>query len=383
MMTQTLTEQSDLSRAIRERASAALDRAEDDQPLTVAQALALLALPTVADCARLRWVADGRKTHQVGEAIAYETGQSLFLTSICEMAPALYPYPARLGNAHEAVMSIDAIDATLQAAKSSQSRWLTLSGGGFHSALVIPGLEAPTVLKTYLRVLNHIQDQAPFCRVRGFSPEEIAFLAVVSDRSESYILDCLQDHGLAVLEGFGAEILEDAHRVRVAPKKLTVKRWLEIVALAQGRGLPTIARLEAGPLENWEQRVAHLAVLRAFQDAHPGAFQRLVIQLWPKPPHQPVPGAQAGLTTELDALKLVSVARLLLGSQIPHIQLGWIPERLAMSQQAFEWGASHAGSTDDLVYANFLRNLPQSAGWTEAELQGLIQEAGRTPGLMP
>ncbi len=378
-MSQTLTEQTAISRSIRERASVALDAVEEGQSLTASQALALLALPSTSDCARLRWVADARKTHQVGGGIAYETGQSLFLTNICEMAPALYPYPARMGSSHAYVVSIDTIDDVLQAAKSGQSRWLNLSGGGFHSQLVIPGLEAPTVLKTCLRVLNHIQEQAPFCRVRGFSPDEIAFLAVVSNRSEAYILDCLKDHGLSVLEGFGAEILEDAHRARVAPKKLTVKRWLEIVALAHRRGLPTMARLEAGPLENWEQRVAHLLQLRAFQDIHPGAFQRLLIQLWPKPSHQPMPGPQAGLIAELDALKLVSVARLLLGSQIPHIQLGWVPERLAMSQHAFEWGASHAGSTDDLVYAHFLRGLPQGAGWTEAELRGLIQEAGRSP----
>ena len=228
-------------------------------------------------------------------------------------------------------------------------------------------------------MLNHIQDQVASCRIQGFSPDEIAFLAVVSNRSEAYILDCLKDHGVRVLESFGTEILEDAHRVRIAPKKLTVKRWLEIVALAHQRGMPTLARLEAGPLESREQRVAHLALLREFQDTHPGAFQRLIIQLWPHPSHQPIAGPQAGLISESEALKLVSVARLLLGQQIPQSQFSWVPERLEMAQQAFEWGASHAGNTDDLSYAQFLRNKAPVPVWTESELRGLIEEAGQRP----
>jgi 2-iminoacetate synthase ThiH len=379
MLSQASTEQTDLSRAIRERASYVLDAVEDGQTVEVTQALALLSLKSTSDCARLQRVSDALRTRQAGHGIAYDTGQSLFLTNICEMTPALYPYPAPSGSPQAHGTSIDTIDAILQATKSGQSCWLTVSGGGFHSQLVIPGLEAPTVLKTYLRVLSHIQDQLPSCRVRGFSPDEIAFLAVVSNRSEAYILDCLRDHGLEVLAGFGVEILDDTHRARIAPKKLTVKRWLEIVAMAHQRGLPTIARLEAGPLESLEQRLAHLAVLRAFQDIHPGAFQRLTLQMWPHPPHLPIAGPQAGLISELDVLKLVAVARLLLGSHIPQIQLSWFPERLDLSQQAFEWGASHAGSTDDLAYAHFLRGLPPAPVWTEAELRSLIQEAGQSP----
>lgn len=299
------------------------------------------------------------------------------------MAPALYPYPATQGNPQAYRLSIDDIDTILQAVKSQQSQWLTVSGGGFDSELVIPGLEAATVLKTYLRVLNHIQDQVPSCRIQGFSPDEIAFLAVVSNRSEAYILDCLKDHGVRILEGFGTEILADAHRARIAPKKLTVKRWLEILALAHHRGMPTIARLEAGPLESREQRVAHLALLREFQDDHPGAFQRLIIQLWSHPSHQPIAGPQGGLISESEALKLVSVARLLLGQQIPQIQFSWVPERLEMAQQAFEWGASHAGNTDDLAYAQFLRNQRPADVWAESELRGLIEEAGQRPVLEP
>lgn len=382
MLSQTFSDQTALSRSMQETAYFALDAVEDGQPLNASQALALLSLPALSDCARLRFAADSLKTSQVSPEIAYSTGQSLFLTNICEMTPALYSYPVQPGSSSAYCLSIDDIDAVLQAATSQQSQWLTVSGGGFHSQIIIPGLEAPTVLKTYLRVLSHIQDQAPSCRVRGFSPDEIAFLSVVSNRSEAYILDCLKDHGLQVLEGFGAEILVDAHRARIAPKKLTVKAWLSIVAQAHERGIPTVARLEAGPLENWEQRVAHLILLRAFQETHPGAFQRLTIQMWAHPAHLPVAGPQAGLIAEVEALKLVAVTRLWLGEQIPQIQLAWMPERPETTQQAFEWGASHAGSNDDWVYAHFLRGNPRVPAWTEAELRSLIQEAGHSPQLV-
>lgn len=356
-----------------------LQRAADEQVLTPQQALRLLTVQNGSDLLALRQVAQDLAQRQGGPEVTYTTGRSLFLTNVCELRPVLYPYPKRPEQPGAWIASVDTVDQLLEAARRESVQWITLSGGGFHTGLVIPGLEAPTVLKTYLRVLERIQDRVPESWLCGFSPDEIAFLALVSDRSEAYILDCLLDYGLRRLEGFGTGLLLDRHRARLSPKKLTVKQWLDIVALAHQRGVPVVARLEASQLESWEQRLEHLYLLKAFQEHYPGAFCQLVVQAWPYPPVEPVTGPCGGFTQERDFHKLMAVARLVLGPLLPELQLAWVPDRLAMTQGAFEWGSRHAGGTHDLAYAHFLRDECSQPAWTETELRRLIQEAGYSP----
>lgn len=357
-----------------------LDAAEDGCALSTAEALHLLELTREEDLNRLRQVAETLKKRQTEEKVRYEPGVSLFLTNLCEMAPILYPYPRQIGQKGTYTLTIDDIDATLELAQARQVQRVTLSGGGFCSMLSIPGLEAPHALKTYTRLLGYIREKYPQMVIQGFSPEEIEFLCILNDRSERYTLELLMDHGLKALDTFGIDVLVDSVRAKVSPKKATVKRWLEIAAMARQLELPVIARIEAGPLESLSQRVRHFEVLRRFLEKHPGTFSKLVPQMWAKPIIQPVPTPGLAYTNHSHRLKLIAVSRLFLGSLIADQQVCWLPDQVEEAQAALNWGANDFGCTDSLAYYRFLsghvRGHNVRSDFTESELTGLIRETG-------
>lgn len=242
-----------------------LDKALDGREISGAEALTLLQLTQEDDLHHLREVADTVRARQMGDSVHYGVGCSLYLTNLCELSPCLYPYPRASGDAGAWMLTIDDLDAQLEIVRYGDIPRLSLSGGGFWPYLQIRGLEAPTVLKTYVRLLAYIQEHAPTLSIGGFSPDEVEFLCIVSDRSERYVLEVLADHGLKRLGGQGTEILVDPVRQAISPRKATVKRWFEIVSAAHHLQLPVEAALETGPLETSQQRIRHLEQLRAFQ----------------------------------------------------------------------------------------------------------------------
>ena len=367
--------------------TAILESAQEGKALSPVEALHMLGLTRDEELAALREAADAVRQRQVGEAVAYRHAVALYLTNYCEMAPALYDYPRLPGDAGGFVCSIDNIDAILERSLSQGVTQLALSGGGFWSALIIPGLEAPTALKTYARVMTHVREHAPALEIIGFSPDEIEFLSIVSNRSVGYVLALLQDLGLCQLGGAGIEILADPVRHQISPKKATVKRWFEVVSAAKKLNLPVQAKLEAGPLDTALQRVAHLEQLRNYLQAEQKQsvwrFETLVPQLWTHRPDKLVhPKSPRPLVSSEDRLKLTAVSRLFLGEWLPDQQVCWMPGGAHEAQEALQWGANTLGGTHALSYVNFLAGSASNQGvqeFTVHDFHTLIAETGRTP----
>jgi 5-amino-6-(D-ribitylamino)uracil---L-tyrosine 4-hydroxyphenyl transferase len=363
-----------------------LDAVLDGRELSSEEALHLLMLEKKEDLARLQEAADEIRKRQVGESVLYTTGCSLFITNLCEMAPVLYPYPKTPGQDHIYILGIDAIDAMLETALSRDIQQMYISSGGFWPALQIPGLEAPSLLKTYTRLFTYLYEKAPGIRLTGLSPDEIDFLCIVADRKERYILELLKDHGLRELGGNGAEILVDSVRQQISPRKATVKRWFDIAAIAHQLDIPTIGKLEASPLDTPRQRISHLDKLRTFTRKNTGALSRLVPQLWTRLPNT-LNAKTPGLAycQSVDRLKLTAVMRLYLGEHIPSQQVFWplgqgeAESHIEESQEGLHWGANDFGNTDPMAYQVFLSGSRQHHPFSEAEFQELIRNAERHP----
>lgn len=367
--------------------SSILDAATDGRALSPVEALHLLNITKDEDLAALRQAADEVRKRQVGDAVFYSTASSLYLTNYCELAPVLYDYPRQPGDPNGFVLTIDGIDATLERAVAQQIQQLAVSGGGYWSPLVIPGLEEPTVLKTYARLMSHLREHAPGLAVIGFSPDEIEFLCIVSNRDENYVLEMLKDLGLRVLGGNGSEILVDSVRQRISPKKASVKRWFEIVSAAKALELPVQAKLEAGPMETLQQRVAHLERLRKYLKSETeSAFQvfgSLIPQMWTRLPAALMgPDSPKPQVSPEDRFKLTAVMRLFLGDVLPDQQVFWPSSGVNEAQDALQWGANGLGATNalaDLAFLNGTRTLQPLQEFSESDFRRLIEETGRTP----
>jgi FO synthase subunit 2 len=354
--------------------SSILDAVTDGRMLSPVEALHLLKISKDEDLASLRQAADEVRQRQVGDAVFYASASSLYLTNYCELAPALYDYPRLPGDPNGFVLSIDGIDAILERSVAQKIQQLYVSGGGYWSPLVIPGLEEPTVIKTYARVMSHIREHAPGLELTGFSPDEVEFLCIVSNRDEHYVLEMLKDLGLRVLGGNGVDVLVDSVRQAISPKKATVKRWLEIVTAAKAQGLLVQARLEAGPVETLQQRVAHLSI---------PTFCGIIPQMWTRLPSALMsPDSVKPQVSPEDRLKLTAVLRLFLGEALPDQQVFWQANGACEAQDALLWGANGLGSTNvlaDLAFLSGSSAIQPVQEFSESDFQRLIQETGRKP----
>jgi len=354
--------------------------------LTAAEAGFLLQLSREDDLHPLRQAANTIRQRQVGDSVFYSSGMSLYLTNCCELMPALYHYPRVFGDPGCYIATIDHIDELLEQARRIDFQQFYLSGGGYYSSLNIPGLEAPTVLKTYTKVFSYVKARLPFAEISAFSPDEIDFLSIVTDKAPAYLLELFQDLGMQGLGSHGSEILVNSVRQKISPKKATVKRWFEIVFTACRLGLRMPASLEAGPLETLPQRVTHLERLRRFSQANlqqfGSVFPEFRPRMWTELP--------AALSDEsntqphvrhTDRLKLTAVMRLFLGESIPHQQVFWQPKGEREAQEALEWGANGLGSTDAFSYQAFLSDVPLSTfqDYHLGDFKSLIEETGRLP----
>lgn len=364
-----------------------LDAVRDGRELSAVEALHLLQLNREDELSMLRQAADEVRQRQVGDAVSYQASCSLYLTNFCELAPVLYDYPKTSGDERGYILTIDGIDEILERAVAQSVSRLYVSGGGFWSILQIPGLEAPTGLKTYAKLLSYLREKAPGMVISGLSPDEVDFLSIIGNRNETYVLELLQDAGLSILGGQGAEILVDAVRQRISPKKASVKRWFEIAQSARKAGLLVQARLEAGPLETLQQRVSHLERLRHVlqQEDNSGAtpFMEFFPQMWTRLPALfNTPDAPRPQVRPEDRLKLTAVTRLFLGDWLPNQQVFWQPNGSNEAQDALQWGANALGGTDALAHLSFLSGvhpLRLVQEYSPEDLKRLIEEAGRQP----
>lgn len=369
-----------------------IERALEGQALSVREVRHLLDTTDADDLEHLKQAARDLAERQTKTPLLPAFSCSLFLTNLCELQSTLYPYPKQPGQAGAYTLTIDEIDAVLEHCQRHEHPHLRLSSGGFWPALIIPGLEKPTLLKTWGNLFNHIREKSPGLVLSGFSPDEVEFLSIVSDRNPGYILEFLKDHGLTALCGYQTGLLVNSVRQKISPKLQTVKDWLKIVRLAAKLGLPSWLFTELGHMETQQDRAEHLLGVRNFlqQEAERSEtpiFAGLApILLKNNPRTQPQwPGHK--ITSVRDREKWLALSRLLLGWWIPVQQPFWMADASDPLDEAMEgltWGANTLGDTDVLAHPSFLLDVhPKNRlfpPYTQTELRQAQAQVFDIPG---
>ena len=136
------------------------------------------------------------------------------------------------------------------------------------------GLHPTLQLDWYTGLLRYIKDSHPI-HVHAFSAPEIDHLCKITGLSASQIIGRLADAGLDSIPGAGAEMLCAEVRRRVAPRKIGIRRWLEIHEAAHKLGLRTTATMVYGMGETDRQIIGHLRYLHILQ-AKTGGFTAFI-----------------------------------------------------------------------------------------------------------
>ncbi len=234
-----------------------------------------------------------------------------------------------------------------------------LMQGGHHPDLPI---------EWYEDLLRWLKATYPEIECDCFSPSEIENIAKIEGMTMEAVLERLHAAGLDGLPGGGAEILDDAVRARISPKKIKTAQWLHAMRIAQRLGIVTSATMVIGFGETMQQRIASLTRLRDLQDeslaAHGNGFTAFI--MWT---------AQLSETNSLgrsrhrhkygadydEYLHTNAFARLYLDN-FTNFQASWPTQGLEVARQALYAGANDFGST--MLEENV---VSQASAYTEKE----------------
>lgn len=326
--------------------SAIRRRVEAGERLGEADALALLRSADLLAVGELASLSNRRKN---GNRVFYNVNRHVNPTNVCVNRCRFCAFSR----------SPDEKGAYTLTADEMLERAACAEAAGATELHVVGGLHPDLPLAWYLEVIAEIRRRHPGLHVKGFTAVEIDHLARISGGSAEEVLRRLLAAGLGSLPGGGAEILAEETRRRICPEKITGTRWLEIMGIAHGLGLRSNATMLYGHLETPEDRVEHMARLRALQD-RTGGFQAF-IPLAFQPKNSDL--ARGASTTGYDDLKTLAVGRLFLDN-FDHVKAYWVMLGEKIAQVSLHFGV------DDLDGTVVEEKIAHDAGATSAEALG-------------
>jgi aminodeoxyfutalosine synthase len=239
---------------------------------------------------------------------------------------------------------------------------------------MVGGIHPDLPYSYYTDLLKVIKQERPDVHIQGFTCVEIAHLAEISGLGVSGVLKDLMGAGLGSIPGGGAEVFSPRIRELTCEKKLSGAGWLDVAKQAHKLGLHTNATMLYGHIENIEERVEHLEMLRQAQDETGGFLAYIPLAFHPK--NTELSGLSK--TSGIDDLKNIAVARCFLDN-FPHIKAYWIMIGQKLSQIALSFGADDVDGTVKEEIITHMAGAETEQAMSREQLLKLIRKAGRTP----
>src|SRR5687767_11193682 len=186
--------------------------------------------------------------------VTYIVDRNINYTNVCVADCGFCTFYRRPKHAEGWTLSFEEIGRKIDEAKALGAVQILMQGG--HNPYL--------PLDWYLDLLRYVK-QHHLIHVHGFSASEVEMMSRVSKLPVEEVLVQLRAAGLDSIPGAGAEILVDAVRDYIAPKKIDSQRWIEIHEAAHAAGLHTTATMMYGVGESWEDRLEHMLKLRESQ----------------------------------------------------------------------------------------------------------------------
>ncbi|MBY0403522.1 MAG: dehypoxanthine futalosine cyclase [Cyanobacteria bacterium] len=330
-------------------------RITQEEALTLLQEADLFELGIMAEAVKERF-------HPPGSPLTFVIDRNVSYTNVCHvdcMFCAFYRHP-------------EAEDAyTLQYEEIKQKAQELADVGGTQ-LLIQGGVNAALPFDYYLDLIRNLKRDFPQLTIHAFSPTEIDFMAHLTGKDLTWVLQQLIDAGISSIPGGGAEVLHDEVRRKVSPKKVNSHDWLEVMEVAHGLGLKTSATMMFGMTDKDVHVVDHLFQVRDLQDKTggftsfiPWTFQKTNTQL----------EKLDRVVTGVEYLKVLALARIVLDN-IPHIQSSWITQGLKLGQTGLNLGGNDIGGLlleENVVTAAGINPTTQ----TVEELVKVIHALGR------
>jgi cyclic dehypoxanthinyl futalosine synthase len=309
-----------------------------------------------------------RREKHPDDVVSYIVDRNINYTNLCVTDCRFCAFYRRPKDAEAYVLSYEEIGRKIDEAKAVGAVQILMQGG--HNPYL--------PLDWYLELLRTIKEHHPI-HVHGFSASEIEMIVKVAKLPLDEVLRQLREAGLDSIPGAGAEVLVDAVRDFIAPKKIDSTRWLEIHEAAHEAGLLTTATMMYGVGESWEDRLEHMLKLRASQarslERGRGRFTAFITWSF-QPLHTEMQDWDIPLGTGMDYLRTTALARLVLDN-FENLQVSYVTQGPKMAQIALRFGANDFGSL--MIEENVVSAAGIDFIMPEPEMRRLIEDAGFTP----
>ena len=335
----------------------------DQNRMTEKEAVELL---QHGDVLALGRAADAIRRERYGDTATFLIDRNINYTNVCQNECRFCAFYCKQDDPRAYLLSTDEILAKCRETAEAGGTQVMIQGG------LYPGLG----LDYYLDMLQAIKREFPQLVIHSFTATEIQHFAKEAGLSIRETLLRLQDAGLASLPGGGAEILDDAVRSRVSPKKISTDDYLDVMRTAHEIGMESTATMVIGLGETMEQRIASMARIRRLQD-ETGGFRAFIMWTF-QPGHTALErdGEAGEKVSAIDYMKTLALSRLFFDN-IAHIQGSWVTQGERIGQLTLGFGADDAGSI--MLEENVVRAAGTRYDMTENKMVRLIRAAGFTP----
>ena len=330
------------------------ERISPDEAALLFQEADLLDLARAADNVCAKKHPDGIATFQIDRNINY--------TNICRNECSFCAFYRQKDHPEAYVLTQEEIDKKVAETIELSGTQVMLQGG------INPDLK----IDYYTNMFKEIKKKFTI-RIHSLSPPEVVYLSESSGLSIADTLKELISAGLDSLPGGGAEILVDAVRQRISPKKIGSGKWLEVMREAHKLGMKTTATMMIGTVETVGDRIEHLQKIRDLQD-RTGGFLSFIS--WTFQPGNTALGGK--LISSLEYLRTLSLSRLFLDN-FQNVQGSWVTQGKDIGQVCLSFGANDLGSI--MIEENVVKAAGVSHKITVEEMVDLIKKAGKTPAL--
>lgn len=321
----------------------------------------------VNNLAAISIVADKVREKKVGKTVTFIVNRNINFTNICVGSCKFCAFGRRNNDGSEAyLLSIEDIVKKAKEAKNLGATEVCIQGG------LNPTLD----IDFYSSMLESIK-KAIDIHIHAFSPMEVCYIAERSGLDVKETLMLLREKGLDSMPGTAAEILDDGVRQSICPEKLSTKDWVDTIKQAHKIGIPTTATMMYGHIEDAENQVIHLKILRDIQDETHGftEFVPLSFVHFNSPLY--LSGGVKKGATGIEDLRVHAVSRLFLDN-FYNIQASWLKLGRKFAQLMLNSGANDLGGT--LMEENISKAAGLHTEMVDAkELGRIILEAERIP----
>lgn len=300
------------------------------------------------------------KRARYGDRITYVHNRHVNPTNLCVYSCKFCDFAAKKGDAHAYELSEDQILRDLE-------------DPSLVEAHIVGGLWPGWRFSRSLDLVRLIRAARPGLWIKAFTAVEIAYFARMERTTTRAILERMQDAGVDMVPGGGAEILSERVHLALYRDKIGPSDWLRIHEEAHVIGLPSNATMLFGHIETDEEIVAHLFQLRELQD-RTGGFQSFIPLAYLPGETRIVPRAVSAPR----ALRIIAISRLVLDN-FEHVKAYWPTLGLETAAAALSFGADDLDGTLGRERIMQCAASESPAALTRQFMEQIIRDGGQLP----